>query len=105
MLNVECSMLQPQPLSPRHFERAKRIPQRLALRLDDAWLAAAVAEHRFEIEADRAAAIDRAVDRVVAADHPAAARRFLETDVAELLKLIVEEGLVLQELQQLRAVE
>src|SRR5438105_7356529 len=93
------------PSPPGHLERAVRIAEGLALRLDHGRIGAAVAEDRLEVEADRAGAVDRAVDRVIATQHAAAAWRLVETDVAELLKLIVEERLVLHELHQLGAVE
>src|ERR1041385_2224486 len=92
-------------LTPRHFERAGVVAEGLALRLDDARVGAAVSVDRLEKEAERAGAVDRAVARIVAVDDPAAGRRLFELHGAELLILAVEEGVVLEELRQLGAVE
>src|SRR5215218_1361468 len=87
-------------LRPRQLERTVGLSQTLAARLVDRGVLPAVAEDGFHEESDRGGAVDRTEDRIVAVDHPCAARRGLEVDVAEFLELAVERRLVLQKLQQ-----
>src|SRR5438105_581188 len=104
-LSPQSSVLSPQHSSPCHIVRARRIAQRLALRLDDRRLRSAVAIDRFHEKADGAGAVNRAVTGVFAVDHARAGGGLLELYLSEPLKLVVEEGVAFQELRQLGGVE
>src|SRR5258708_14878272 len=88
-----------------HLEHRVRISEGVTLCLHHTGIVTAVPENRFQVEANGARAEDRAVNGIVAADHPTTAGCLLETNAAELLVLAMEEGLILEELYELGVVE